>query len=184
MTRSSEDLAQLAGSPAPQPVGSDNARWPRLSPVFRVVDQLVHWSDSALTIPGTRIRFGLDPIIGLLFPGGGDAVGGAVSLSVLVLALQNRLPVWVLWRMVINIALDAAVGSVPLLGDLFDFGFRANQRNMNLLREHTERGGLPATMPKRYWVKGVLLLSLALVLAAMPIVLSVWLIAWLLSGAN
>jgi hypothetical protein len=158
-------------------------RWPKLAGFFKVVDQLVHWSDNAISIPGTRFKFGLDPIIGLIFPGGGDAVGGAVSLSVLVLALQYRVPVWVLWRMVMNIALDTAVGSVPFLGDLFDFGFRANARNMKLLQEHTDRG-LPAEMPKRYWLWGTLLLSLALVLAALPIVLSVWLIAWLFSGAQ
>ena len=162
---------------------SERARWPRLTGMFRVVDRLVFWSDSALTIPGTRFRFGLDPVIGLLFPGGGDAVGGVLSLSVLLLALQNKLPVWVLGRMVLNIALDAAVGSVPLVGDLFDFGFRANQRNMNLLRSHSARA-LPAEMPKTYWLWGTLLVSLALVLAALPIVVSVWLIGWLLSGAQ
>jgi hypothetical protein len=153
-----------------------------MSPVLRVVDRLVFWSDSALTVPGTRFRFGLDPIIGLI--PGGDAVGGALSLSVLVLGLQYRLPVWVLWRMVFNIAVDTAVGFVPVVGDLFDFGFRANQRNMQLLRDHTERGGLPARMPKSYWIWGILLVSLALVLAAMPIVLLVWLSGWLLSGAH
>lgn len=189
MTRSSEDLAQFgAAEPGsaltPQAASSERGRWPQLSPVFRVVERLVHWSDTALTIPGTRIRFGLDPIIGFLFPGGGDAVGGIVSLSVLALAIQQRVPVWALWRMVLNIAIDAGVGSIPVLGDLFDVGFRANQRNMQLLREHTERGGLPADLPKRYWVWGVLLLSLAFVLAALPIVLGVWLFAWLLSGAG
>ena len=181
MTGSSEDWAQLNAA-RPAAPSTEHARWPHLSPVFRAVDRLVFWSDSALSIPGTRIRFGLDPIIGLI--PGGDAVGGALSLSVLVLGLQYRLPVWVLWRMVFNIALDTAVGSVPLVGDLFDFGFRANQRNMQLLREHTERGGLPARMPTSYWVWGIMLLSLALVVAALPIVLIVWLGGWLLSGAN
>gem|GEM_PF-305100 len=181
MTGSSEDWAQLNAA-QPAPASSDHARWPHLSPVFRVVDRLVFWSDSALTVPGTSFRFGLDPIIGLI--PGGDAVGGALSLSVLVLGLQYRLPVWVLWRMVFNIAIDTAVGFVPLVGDLFDFGFRANQRNMQLLRDHTERGALPASMPKSYWIWGILLVSLALVLAAMPIVLLVWLSGWLLSGAH
>lgn len=181
MAGSSEDWAHLNAA-QPAPPSTEHARWPQLSPVFRVVDRLVFWSDSALTVPGTRIRFGLDPIIGLI--PGGDAVGGALSLSVLVLGLQYRLPVWVLWRMVLNIAIDTAVGFVPVVGDLFDFGFRANQRNMQLLRDHTERGGLPARMPKSYWIWGILLLSFALVLAAMPIVLLVWLSGWLLSGAH
>lgn len=181
MSVSSDDSADTeAALPS---VATLNARWPHLTRVFRVVDRLVFWSDSALTIPGTRFRFGLDPVMGLLFPGAGDAVGGAVSLSVVLLALQYRLPVWVLGRMVMNIALDTAVGSVPFLGDLFDFGFRANQRNMQLLREHSARAA-PAAMPKSYWVWGWLLISLALTLAALPIVLSVWLFAWLVSAAN
>jgi hypothetical protein len=151
--------------------------------MFRVVDRVVYWSDTALTLPGTKLRFGLDPIIGMLFPGGGDAVGGIVSLSVLLLALQNRLPVWVLGRMVTNIAIDVAVGSVPLIGDLFDFGFRANQRNMNLLRAHKARA-LPAAMPKLYWLWGILLVLLALALAAIPIVLGVWALAWLFQNGR
>lgn len=154
------------------------ARWPRLHRIFRVVDRIVYWSDTALPIPGTRFRFGLDPIVGLLFPGAGDAVGGVVSLSVVLLALQYRLPVWVVARMVVNLALDAVVGSVPLVGDVFDFGFRANQRNMDLLRAHAERTE-PASMPKRYYVWGALLLILAVLLVALPIALSVWLITWL-----
>jgi hypothetical protein len=162
---------------------AERARWPRLSGVFRVVDRLVHLSDTAFAIPGTRFRFGLDPVIGLLFPVAGDAVGGAVSLSVLLLGLQYRLPVWVLARMLLNITLDTAVGSVPFLGDLFDFGFRANQRNMELLRSHSARA-VPAAMPKSYWLWAGLLTSVALVLAALPVVLSFWLFAWLVSGAH
>ena len=173
---SSTDALGL-GAPA------SDARWPQLSPLFRIVDHVVYWSDTALTLPGTKLRFGLDPIIGMLFPGGGDALGGVVSLSVLLLALQNRLPIWVLGRMVTNIAIDASVGSVPLIGDLFDFGFRANQRNMSLLRAHSARV-VPATMPKLYWLWGILLLLLALALAAVPIVLGVWAIAWLFQNGR
>ena len=158
-----------------------SSRWPRLHGVARLVERLVFWSDTALRVPGTSFRFGLDPILGLLFPGAGDAAGGVVSLSVVLLALQYRLPVWVVGRMVWNLALDAAVGSVPLLGDAFDFGFRANQRNMVLLREHTGRAQ-PAAMPKRYYVWGALLFVLALALVALPIVISVWLLAWVFGG--
>lgn len=183
MSRSSEHLTDTETEALERGTAASGARWSQLSPIFQIVDRVVHWSDSALTIPGTKLRFGLDPIIGMLFPGGGDAVGGVVSLSVLLLALQNRLPVWVLGRMVINIAIDAAVGSVPLLGDLFDFGFRANQRNMNLLRAHSARA-LPASMPKLYWLWGISLLLLALVLAAVPIVLGVWLVAWLFTNRS
>jgi hypothetical protein len=183
MSGSSEQLTDSQTEALERGTAAAGSRWPQLSPLFRIVDRVVYWSDTALTVPGTKLRFGLDPIIGMLFPGGGDAVGGVVSLSVLLLALQNRLPVWVLGRMVLNIAIDAGIGSVPFLGDLFDFGFRANQRNMNMLRAHSARP-LPASVPKLYWLWGILLLLLALALATVPIVLGVWAVAWLFTNGR
>jgi len=175
------DLTSLVGGSTHTPMHlasaetPDDARWPSASPVSKLVERVVFLSDSALPIPGTSLRVGLDPIIGLLFPGGGDAVGGAISLSVLFLALQKRLPTWVVARMVGNLALDAAVGVVPLVGDVFDFGFRANQRNLDILRAHAERP-LPARMPARYWLGVALLLTAAVVCICLPIVLSAYLV--------
>jgi hypothetical protein len=154
---------------APEP------RWPHVSPLSRWVERLVFVSDSALPIPGTTFRVGLDPILGLLFPGGGDAIGGVISLSVLFLAFQNRLPPWVVGKMVWNLALDAALGAVPLLGDAFDFGFRANQRNLDLLRAHA-RAALPERMPARYWLSLALLLTAAVLCVCAPLVLSGYLL--------
>lgn len=165
----------------PRQAGGRWPPWPPWHGVFRLVERIVFWSDSAIRIPGTRFRVGLDPIVGLLFPGAGDAAGGLVSLSVVLLALRYRLPVWVVARMVWNLALDAAVGSVPLVGDVFDFGFRANQRNMALLHEHRERAS-PAAMPVRYWLWAGALMAGALALACIPLVLSVWLISSFLGG--
>lgn len=169
-TRASrDDTALAAGDP----------RWRRLQRVSRLIDRLVVWLDSAIPIPGTRIRIGLDPIIGLLLPGGGDALGGAVSLTVVLLALQYRVPAWMLARMVGNIAIDAAIGGIPVLGDAFDFAWKANERNLAILRSHQTRA-LPERMPKSYWVVAFLLLMAAVVCAALPIVLSIWLLhAWL-----
>ena len=161
--------------------GAEDPRWPRASPLSRLVERVVFLSDSALPIPATTFRVGLDPILGLLFPGGGDALGGVISLSVLFLALQNRLPAWIVGRMVWNLALDAAVGAVPLLGDAFDFGFRANQRNLDLLRAHGERA-LPERMPAHYWLMVALLLTAAVVCLCLPIVLSGYLLVWLFRG--
>jgi hypothetical protein len=160
------------------PATDGDPRWPRLHGAARWLDRLVTWLDSAIPIPGTRIRIGLDPIIGLLLPGGGDALGGVVSLTVVFLAMQYRVPVWMLVRMVANIAIDASIGGVPVLGDLFDFAWRSNERNLAILRKHQARP-LPERMPKSYWAAAFLLLMAAVACAALPIVFSIWLVhAW------
>jgi hypothetical protein len=94
--------------------------------------------DSAVSIPGTSIRFGLDPIIGL-FPGVGDVAGGAMSAWIILIAGQLGAPMSVLLRMVLNIVVDTAIGAVPVLGDLFDFGWKANMRNVALLEVFVDR---------------------------------------------
>lgn len=83
-------------------------------------------------MPGTRFAVGLDALVGLV-PGLGDALGALVAGSVLVTALRAGVPATVAARMLFNIAVDAGVGAVPLAGDLFDVGFRANRRNVALL---------------------------------------------------
>jgi hypothetical protein len=99
-------------------------RWPHLSPVARRVERLVHLLDSGVTVPGTRLQVGLDPLLGLVLPGVGDAVSGIVSLSVLFLAVQYRVPSRVIARMVFNVGVDAAVGGIPIVGDVFDFTWK------------------------------------------------------------
>jgi hypothetical protein len=153
--------------PAPQP------RWPRLSPVARTLERGVHLLDSAYQIPGTRLRIGLDPVLGLVLPAAGDLLTGCVSLGMLFLALQYRVPAPVLGRMVFNIAVDAAVGGIPIVGDAFDFVWKANERNFSLLMRH--RGDLPKKSSPGYWLvsAGLILLALAAVVA--PLALLVWL---------
>jgi hypothetical protein len=94
--------------------------------------RLVRVWDEAVAVPGTRLAVGLDALVGLV-PGLGDALGALVASSVLVTALRAGVPATVAARMLLNIALDAGVGAVPLAGDLFDAGFRANRRNVALL---------------------------------------------------
>jgi hypothetical protein len=88
--------------------------------------------DSAVPIPGTGIRFGLDPVLGLI-PGLGDAAGAVLAAWVVLLATRLGAPTAVILRMLANVAIDAVVGSVPVLGDLFDVGWKANSRNVELL---------------------------------------------------
>lgn len=115
-------------------------------PESQMHDALRRWAvllDSAFRIPGTRIRFGLDAIIGLL-PGLGDVTTPMFSALVLVQAVRMRLPIVVQGRIVANAALDMLLGLVPVLGDLVDIGWKANLRNLALLERHARPGVPPA----------------------------------------
>lgn len=93
--------------------------------------------DNALTIPGTKISFGLDPILGLL-PGGGDTITGGLSAYIVVEAARMGLPREILGQMVVNILLDSFAGTIPILGDLFDVGWKSNVKNIELLEKHLD----------------------------------------------
>lgn len=99
---------------------------------IRAVGRLL---DNAIPIPGTSYRIGIDPILGLL-PGGGDLVGLFLSAYIVLEAARFRLPKETLLRMVTNLVLDSVVGAVPVLGDFFDFSWKANARNIALLEAH------------------------------------------------
>jgi hypothetical protein len=99
-------------------------------------EALVRFLDDGIRIPGTKIRFGMDALIGLL-PGVGDASTAVGSLSLFWLALKRDVPRPVLARMAINVAIDSLAGAVPVLGDLFDLFFKSNRRNLNLIRAAT-----------------------------------------------
>jgi hypothetical protein len=148
-------------------------RWPALHPLADLVEHGIHLLDSAVPVPGTRFRVGLDPLIGLI-PVVGDVVGGAASLGVLFLAVQYRVPSKVIGIMVVNVAVDTLVGGVPVVGDVFDFVWKANERNYALLKRH--RGEACEEPAVSYWlVIGGLLLAAALAVAA-PLVLANWLL--------
>lgn len=98
-------------------------------------EQLARLLDSQFRIPGTRVRFGVESILGLV-PGVGDATGLALSSMVIVQAVRLGARGSTVVRMVLNVALDAVVGSVPILGSVFDFAFKANNRNVALLQRH------------------------------------------------
>jgi hypothetical protein len=99
------------------------------------LDALANLLDTAFLIPGTNIRFGVDALIGLV-PGIGDAITTVMSLYIVREARELGVPRHVIARMLVNVALDGVVGAVPFLGDAFDVMWRANRRNMALLRNH------------------------------------------------
>jgi hypothetical protein len=129
--------------------------------------------DSAFRVPGTQMRFGLDPIVGLL-PGAGDLVTGFFSVMILLHSVRLRIPKVVIARIVLNTGLDLLVGAVPLLGDLFDAGFKANLRNLRLLERHAQRAVKPQTSD--YLFVGLCLAILS-ALAVTPIIVLLWLFA-------
>jgi Domain of unknown function (DUF4112) len=102
------------------------------------LDWLRGWSrrlDTAFEIPGTGIRFGWDPLLGLL-PWLGDLVSPVFSIAVVVTAMQLGIPKVVQARMLLNVVIDALAGAVPIVGDAFDVAWKANEWNMNLLERH------------------------------------------------
>jgi hypothetical protein len=105
------------------------------------LDLIATLLDTAFVIPGTNIRFGIEALIRLA-PGIGDVVASALSCIILYEAQRLRVPRSVLLRMIGNVVVEGVVGTVPFLGDAFDVGFRANRRNVRLLREYMQREGL------------------------------------------
>jgi hypothetical protein len=148
-------------------------------------ERWVRLLDDGFRIPFTDWRIGLDGILGLFLPAAGDALSAVSSLSLFLLAYQRRVPHSVLVRMLVNVALDVVLGALPILGDLFDFAWKANRRNLALIerasRLSPERAAKPSLVDR-------LLVALILValfgLLLLPFVLSVWLLQKLFQGSK
>ncbi len=134
--------------------------------------RLSYLLDNSIPIPGTPFRIGLDSIIGLI-PGVGDLVGGAFSLYIILEAARLGAPRSLLARMGWNVAIDVLVGAVPLLGDLFDAGWKANLRNLALLERQVHRPAESARVNRRFMMGVGLALFLLLAGAAVLTVLLV-----------
>ena len=127
------------GDPHP----SYESRRPRRS-TTKTSTILSHLLDDFIRIPGTPIRFGLDGIVGFI-PGVGDILGGLASSIIIIAAWFRGVPKAVLARMVLNVAIETAVGSIPVVGNLFDIGWRANRRNYALLTGAVQNPGKSST---------------------------------------
>src|SRR5271167_1245846 len=134
------------------------------------LDLLSHVLDDFIKIPGTSIRFGLDGIVGFI-PGIGDLIGGIASCIIIIAAWVRGVSYVTVARMVANVAIEVVVGSIPVLGDMFDIAWRANRRNYALLtgslyepRKHTIQSWL--------FLAGLCILLIALVL--LPMLLFTW----------
>ncbi len=131
--------------------------------------------DSRFRLPGTSIRFGWDAILGLL-PGLGDAAGGLVGGYGLLVGWRLGAPPGVLLRMLLNLALDLGIGSVPLLGDLFDLAWRNNLRNVALLERWLAE---PHDTARRSTTLLWGLLAAVALLGAGAAAATLWALAWL-----
>jgi hypothetical protein len=140
------------------------------------LEYLVALLDDIFRIPLTGIRFGLDPIIGLI-PGVGDWITGTVSFLILLAGWRRGLPRVALARMVVNIGIDSLVGTVPVLGDAFDVGWKSNRKNFTLLQAFREPQRHSQTW--RDWAFLLFLVGAVGLLLVTPFVLLLLVIHWL-----
>jgi len=99
------------------------------------LERLAHWLDTIFEIPGIRLKFGIDALLGLL-PGVGDTASALASVYILQAASKYGVPRVTLARMTLNIGIDLVAGAIPIVGDLFDVYWKANRKNVELLRRH------------------------------------------------
>jgi hypothetical protein len=114
------------------PLGNDPAA------IRQRVERLERLLERSFTIPGINAPVGLDAVVGLV-PVVGDVIGAAMGTYMIWEARNLGLPRWKLWRMAGNVAFDTAVGAIPVAGDLFDFLFRSNTRNLRIIRRHLDK---------------------------------------------
>lgn len=139
-------------------------------PTLSWLQEVARLLDSRFRIPGTRVRFGLDPVLSLV-PGAGDLVSPMFAVALLVQAVHQGVPKIIMVRMLGNALVDALIGIVPVAGSLADIFFRANTRNLALLERHAQPGARP-TRADYAFVLGVAALFGMIVLV--PAVLAVW----------
>ncbi len=129
--------------------------------------------DSAIAIPGTTIRIGLDPLLGLI-PGIGDYLSSLIGSSLLFLASRSGVPRIVIFRMALNIFINMVVGAIPGIGDLFSFWFKSNIRNAQLLHRYSQISRSATTMTDWAYVIG--LITAMFILLTLLLIGVIWVI--------
>lgn len=122
-------------------MSKENLRYTRTPQSERLkwVNSMARLMDDQFVLPGTKFRFGLDPLLGLL-PVAGDLASFAMSASIVLTIARYGASGKVVALMLVNLALDTIIGSIPVLGNIFDFAYKANDRNVKLLQRHYEEG--------------------------------------------
>jgi len=138
---------------------------------------LAEWLDQRFTIPGTSIKIGLDPILGLI-PGIGDAIANLAGSAILLIAAQYQVPKIVLLRMGSNVALNSIIGAIPVFGDVFSIWFRSNAKNARLLERYVSAEERASTFGNWIFViaviGGIILLSIGILIATAWLILQLW----------
>ncbi len=118
--------------------GNDTVGFNEVTYQTRHLDRLAGWLDNSFRIPGTPIRLGIDSLIGLI-PGVGDVTTGALSCFIIYQGYRLGVRKRTLLRMTKNVVVDTVIGSIPLIGDLFDIGWKANLRNVDHIKTDLSR---------------------------------------------
>jgi len=153
-------------------VSTPPTRDPKADKAMETIRRWSHYLDKAFRIPGTRMRFGWDPILGLI-PGFGDIAAGLFSVFILIQSFRVKIPGIIRARMVLNALIDAVSGAFPLIGDIFDFVWKSNSLNLALLEKHAGAGIEPETSDWIF-VLGILAASVAIVILPILIVIVVF----------
>ncbi|MGH8093262.1 MAG: DUF4112 domain-containing protein [Chthoniobacterales bacterium] len=164
----------------PTPPEVQEVEWEVLPPAEKKtrseLESLFRWlaliMDNLFRLPGTKFRFGLDPLMGLL-PGLGDAGSALISAVALIAAARRGLPKILLARMSLNILINEAVGIIPVFGDAFSFWFKSNLRNYELLRRHH---AAPRRSARSDWIFVALILGSLAVILVVSLAVSFWLL--------
>jgi hypothetical protein len=135
-----------------------------LEPLFK---WLAYIMDDVLRVPGTKLRFGLDPLIGLI-PGIGDTSSALVSAIALVQAVRVGVPKILLTRMAMNVLVNEVIGVIPVIGDAFSFWFKSNARNYEILKSH-RLGSAPPRASDWLFVFGILVALVVVVCVGIAI---------------
>ena len=167
-------IVPLEGGPKGEPLKGEVVFGPppgqmQQQPILALLDMTSFVMDRLFEIPGTKVRVGLNTLL-LLLPIAGDALSSAVSVAILAIGLSAfRLPRIVAARMMTNSLIDAAVGWIPVLGDLFNLWFKADTRNVRLLLEYAGKGDADQPSTWKHWLF-VVGMALAFVLVLTVIV--------------
>jgi hypothetical protein len=144
---------------------------PQVDRPMQTMRRWSHFFDKAFRIPGTKWRFGWDPILGLI-PGLGDIATGLFSLFLLITAFRLKVPGIIRARMILNAFIDVFSGIIPLIGDVFDFAWKSNSMNLALLEKHAG-SGVRSKASDWLFVLGIMAAAVAIVIIPLMVLAAV-----------